>query len=578
MKSFFSDMKKIISDPRCLIPVAATALLSYGWQMFRFNIGIDDVVRSRYLGGGLFSQGRFSSTLVSYMFGQYKAMPFFEPFLATVFLTFSAFLLILLFMRASKGAFSRTALTFMACLFVSYPLINELFVYKGSELYMGIGYMLCAVSLLTVSGIFRKTDISGGSFDQCEPSPESAAADTKKRRRSIMLRLVSSTLIWIFLASLYEAFAAVYLVLASLYVFTEIYFGQKRIKDLPGKNDGTFYIRKFFICSAPMAAGVLIEFAAGLIITKLVDFGTAIPAGSGIYIPEEINAEYFVNILYSIFRRFFLAGLWYVPVLLFAICAVISLILFIVTGIVKRRASVILCAAGTLAGLFGLAVLTGGSIKYRTCLSFAPFVAYVIALLVHKARRLPGKRFSARRIVSFVGAAALVIVQTVSINLCFYDNDVRWKEDKALLTLCGEALKNDGRFDTDEMPVIFIGDYRMSDNVLSRKYVRADDPVYKAVKKAAVSLGFSLDTTDLDDQYVIATCQSDFGSVIGWGIHDKYSCNEELLLIFKELGYEFKPGTAERYEELSEELESFPVFNETGEVTVLSDCVVVRFK
>ena len=48
-------MKKILTDLRVSVPVIVTSLLSFGWQLIRFNIGIDDLVRDRYLGGGLFS-------------------------------------------------------------------------------------------------------------------------------------------------------------------------------------------------------------------------------------------------------------------------------------------------------------------------------------------------------------------------------------------------------------------------------------------------------------------------------------------------------------------------------------------
>ena len=111
---------------------------------------------------------------------------------------------------------------------------------------------------------------------------------------------------------------------------------------------------------------------------------------------------------------------------------------------------------------------------------------------------------------------------------------------------------------------------------MRRKYVRADDPVYKAFKSAANGLGFRLSTTDLDETYVVAACQSDFGSVISWGVEDKYGCNEELLLIFKYLGYDLIQGETERYLELTEEIGNFPC---EGDYVIeeLPDAVVVRF-
>ncbi len=579
MKAFFGDLKKIICDWRCSVPVILTALFSFGWQLVRFNIGIDDTVRSRYLNGGLFSQGRFSSTIVSYMFGQWKAMPFIEPFLAVLFLIAASFLMILLLKRASHGLLSRGATTFFACIFISYPLISEIFVYKGSDLYAGIGYFLCAVSLLAVSGIFEK---SGA------PSSETEAIGPKKRRRSIILRLLTSTLISIFLVSLYEAFAAVYLVLVSLFLFTEIIFSGRRPggKTYDPKTDNTKFVRKFFIYISPMLLGIILEYLIGLILTGLFDFGINIPAGSGVYIPSSLSSEYFVNMFYSIFRKLFFAGLWYYPIRVFAIGVLIMPAFFIGVGVYKRRASVLLCAGGLLAGLFGIAVISGGSVKYRTCLSFAPFVAFFFMLLFHYAALLykrglsdSAKKFKTARVVVRNIAVFLMVFtvcfQIAAMNSYFFENDMRWKEEKAVLVECGEALE---KLDLGDKPVIFIGSYTLSERVMRSKFVRYDDPTYKVVKQAAANMGFSLSTTDYDEEYVVAMNLSDFGSVITWGIEDRFSCNEELLLVFKELGYSFKQGTMERYEELSETADLFPAFNGTGEITELPDCFVVRFK
>ncbi len=572
MKRFFGEMKSIITDWRCAVPVLVTALLSFGLQLTRFNIGVDDMVRFRYLNGGLFSQGRFASPVVSYMFGFVKAFPFFEPFLGVLFLIASAFLMILLFKRASGGKLYSGVLTVLACVFLSYPLINEIFVYKGSDLYTGVGYFLTVVALLTVTGIFDKKEIA----------EEQGTAAKKSPVKGAVIRLCVTALIMMFTVSMYEAFAPVYLVLASLYVFTKILFGPGK---MPGERSvgkdakGPRFIREYLTVILPAAIGIVLEFLIGLVVTSVVDFGSQIPAGSSIYIPEEFSASYFTDMFYQIFRKFYLAGLWYLPIGFFVFCGFLAVCAFIITGIVKKRWSGIVPAVGTFIGLFGIAFLTGGSVKYRTCLSFAPFVAYFIALLVFLAGSpLPGLRDKASRIGSQVAAILIICAQILSLNLCFYGNDVRWQEEKAVLIDCGEALCADESFDIAEKPVIFIGDYRLSDKALSFKYVRADDPLYTAVKKGALAMGFHLETTDLDDTFVLATCQSDFGSVISWGIHDSFSCNEELLLVFRELGYEFIPGTAERYDELTENIDAFPVFNETGIITELDDCIVVRLK
>ena len=565
MNSFSGELKSIFKKPSAWCPVAVTAAASYLYEVTHFNVGIDDMVRSRYLGGGLFSQGRFSSTLISYMFGFVKPYPFFEPFLAVLFLTAAAFLMMIVFKRASDSKIPAPFLTFFACLFVSYPLINEIFVYKGADLYTGIGFFLTAVSVLLTDNIF---------------TPEEGVPRKKTVSRGVV-RLLISTGIWIFVMSMYEAFAAVYLVTAALFVFTAVWFRR------PGCEKPFLRLLLFI---APALAGIVLEFLIGKVILSLVTFPNAIPSGSSVAVPDSFSLKYFSSVIYALMRKIFLAGIWYYPAGLFAFTLVLSVPLFIAAAVRRKSFTVIWCALAAYAGLFGIGLLAGGSLKYRTCQSFAPFTAFIIAFtffiiftffekklkkrLANKSKKpdnIPG-----RLAVPFAAAGVLLVAASVvSINRAFIDNNARWNEEKAVLTACGDELIS-GKYDITEKPVIFIGEYTLSDGIMRRKYVRADDPVYKAFKSAANGLGFRLSTTDLDETYVVAACQSDFGSVISWGVEDKYGCNEELLLIFKYLGYNLIQGETERYLELTEEIGNFPC---EGDYVIeeLPDAVVVRF-
>lgn len=581
MKKPSEELKIIFRKPTAWCPVVLTALASFVYELTRFNIGIDDMVRSRYLNGGLFSQGRFSSTLISYAFGFFKPYPFFEPFLAVLFLTAAAFLMMVVLKHASDSKIPLPFLTFFACMFVSYPLLNEIFVYKGAELYTGIGFFLTAVSILLTENIFLPQEGSDRESDResdCGPVPGS---DRKKLISKGIVRLLISAGIWVFVMSMYEAFAAVYLTAAALYVFTAIYF--KR----PGFEKP---FRRLVLFVIPALAGIVLEFLLGKLILSLVTFPNTIPAGSSVAIPDEFSLRYVSSVIYSLMRKIFLAGLWYYPVGLFAAAAVVSLPVFIVAAIRRKSITVIWCALAAYAGLFGIGLLAGGSLKYRTCQSFAVFTAFTVtfaSLLIFRfihgkiQKKLANNPKKAHNIpvrlaIPFIAAGVLLVsASVVSINKAFIDNNARWQEEKAVITACGDELMS-GRYNISDKPVIFIGEYTLSDGVMGRKYVRSDDPVYSAFKKAANGLGFRLSTTDLDETYVVAACQSDFGSVISWGIEDQYSCNEELLLIFRYLGYDFRQGSMERYKELSEIPDEFPCDGDFV-IAELEDAVVVRF-
>lgn len=562
MKKYFEDFKNLIKTPLFSVPVFAAALLSFAWQLTRFNIGIDDVVRKRYFTGGLFAQGRFSGPVLSTLSGFVKPFPFFEPFFGVLLLIAASFSLAILLRRASKDGLPVPVLSFFASLFVSYPLIAEIFVYKGSDFYTGVGFFLSAVSLLVMDGVFSDRTTDGGN----------------KKRFGPAGGVVVTAAIQFFLVSLYESFAAVYLVLAGIYFFTCVYFRKTPVNtgacEKAENREKPCRLRDLLLLALPLVAGVVLEYLFGLAVNAIFDFGIPNYAANNIAIPENFSLGYVKDVLYLLFRRFFLAGGWYLPIAFFAAAFLISVPVFIVCAVKKKSLAVVFAALGVYAGLFGIGLLVGGSVKYRTCVSLAPFTAFFIAFLFHVLTRSLKK--NAGKIVAAVLAAVLVLSQCAAMNYAFDSNDLRWREEKTVLTACAETLTKGG-YDVENKPVIFIGEYRLSDEVLARKYVRSGDPLYVFVKKAANKAGFNLATTDLDDTFVLETCMAGFGSVITWGVFDAYSCNEGLLLVFDQLGYRFIQGTAERYEELSKEEEKYPVFNETGEITELEDVIVVRF-
>lgn len=514
MRENDSYIKGFLKDLKFVVPLVLTLLAGFGYQLFNLSIGIDDLVSERYVGGVLQSQGRFSSVFLHYLFGFEGFVPYVKTLFGVIFLFFGALLFCVVLKKASRDTLPRLFYTFFACAFVSYPLINEIFIYKGSDLNTGLGYALTAVGLL-----FAENAISAG----------------LKNKRIFIVNFIYAIITWIFLMSLYEAFAFVYVMSVCLVLFIE-------------KSTGKEAFRKIVLYAAPLVIGIIVEYLIGLIANSIFDFGYVGSTGSTIAFSSDV-----VSVIFQLYRKLCLAGLWYLPIGLFVVAGILSIPMFVVSAVKNKKPIIILYAFGVWLSLFALGILTAGCVKYRTCLNFGPFVAFVFAYIGYKLV----KRFDTKPVkaAAFFLAIMLIVFQVIELNVRFSDNILRWNEEKQVLISVGEEIREN--CDYKNKPVIFVGEYKLSDNIMSRKFVKSDDKIYVSYTKFMKALGLSPETYDYDGTYVLATAQSDFGSLISWGTDDKYACNEELLLAFEYLGFEFKSGTLEQYEELSSDTSAY---------------------
>ena len=99
MKTFLKAFKNLIFNLKFILPLFFVTLFGFGYTLDHFSIGIDDLTRTRYVGGGEnIAQGRFSGTIIDYIFGFTDYTPFWEDLVAVIFM-FIAGILAALFMK-----------------------------------------------------------------------------------------------------------------------------------------------------------------------------------------------------------------------------------------------------------------------------------------------------------------------------------------------------------------------------------------------------------------------------------------------------------------------------------------------
>ena len=136
MKEIYNQYKKeikyFLTKKSYIIPVIIIAILSYGFTITNFSVGVDDLQHSRYVTGTyLLSQGRWGNVLLARIFNNISFLPFWSDFIATTLFIFLAIILCS-FIKKELGEKVDKIIyyTLFSGALLSYPLIHHIFIYN----------------------------------------------------------------------------------------------------------------------------------------------------------------------------------------------------------------------------------------------------------------------------------------------------------------------------------------------------------------------------------------------------------------------------------------------------------------
>lgn len=148
MARLFDDVKWFLRQKVYIILLSLTAACSYGYAIVQPSIGIDDTAVALYLEDGLeVVMGRWTVFLLNKVFHVSDFAPFMPELVGVLFLMTAATLFNVLLRRLTDYRAGVLVSTVFACLFVSNPIIGEVFTYYYHD-GVGFGYMMTALSLL----------------------------------------------------------------------------------------------------------------------------------------------------------------------------------------------------------------------------------------------------------------------------------------------------------------------------------------------------------------------------------------------------------------------------------------------
>lgn len=423
-----NDLSLFVRNHYILLTIFLTVALGYGFALTNPSISTDDTAASLYFEGGeLIAQGRFFPIIINKILGGMNFTPFWLELIAIILMISAGLLYLCLIKRITKDKLSKVCHVLFIPIFISYPLINEIFIYNTAVVSIGIGYLLTAVSTIMVYEFINN----------------------KKR---ILSLLIIPIFLMAAVVSTYESFAGVFifglatiLFLQYLYNYSDKGFNKKQ------------WIKYVCIFIGVLAVAVLLEYATTTIYMEIHNVVKSKNAATGIvWLGSNGIIGNIKPFIKSIYYNFMNPNVGYLPITILQITAFTLLIFATIKSIIQKKYWVLFFAGLLILSLISLSFVQGIASPYRVCQSFALFVALVSIIIYDQ---IPKKI----RPLIFIGILYLITMQTYDLTKWFYNDNLRYQEDKSVMTNVAQTIRNN--FD-DTKPIVFIGEYTQKSNIM----------------------------------------------------------------------------------------------------------------
>lgn len=391
----------LAQNKRGFIVSAVVILLGYGYSLTNVSISTDDTAFDMYFDYGYsLRMGRIVMTLIQKVLDIVEFTPFWTELIAVLFLMLAAWRMAFVLNEKSSGRLSRLFAAAFVCIFVSFPLINEIFIYSSMSVSVGMGYFLSVYALEYLYLYCRE-----------------------KRKSS----LVFSVFFLICAISLYESFVPVFFCFTMISVFTEM-----RYERIPPVE----VVKKALPSIGIGAASILINFVLGQICIRIGNLASLnISANKDIVWTEQSVGQSLKSVLRTLFYDQLIAGAEYLPILIFVVATLLLTIITIRRMMKQRSISPLICLAGIYISA-ELIVFLQGQTYYRSCQAFAMIVAFAGAVCVEKLYQIKLRKLA-------IGVAAVtVLVQTQDLSRWFYlENQCSEAESNLVSNLIADMKK-----------------------------------------------------------------------------------------------------------------------------------------
>ena len=469
MEKIKEEYKKSINyflkNKAFIITIILITVLSFGFTITNSSVGMDDTAFDRYYQGKeMLAIGRWGSYLVYQILNITEFIPFWIDFIASSIIMLTAVLWCIFLKKNLEDKLPLGAYITFAAVFISFPIINEIFIFENCNIAVMLGSFLASLGIM----VFYENY-------------------TKIHKKGIY---IVSVLILTLAMSMYEACAQIMLVAICITAILMIYTNRdKKIKDI---------FKYLFSILGILLIGVVLD----EIIVKIIYFAGVRASDVA---DKEINwgqygiLESFEIILADIVCA--MKNIKYFPVLVFDVASGIGLAISILQSDRKKNWMILVIFIAMFLSNFAISILQLDAVLYRTCTSWGLFVA-IIVLMVYKFL----SEYKMTKILACLVIGILVLQQSKTLNQLFYNDYKRYQKD---LSIANELIYNlEKDYDISKPLVIMgtpykgMGDYGAQSNSLSVLWwgKKAFDDKGSEFIKFLNSLGYSFQNPT-DEEY-----------------------------------------------------------------------------
>lgn len=502
-------MKFFWSNKFYVYVVSLAAVCSYGFKISHESIGIDDTCIPLYFEEGLApAVGRWTLYLINKFFHISDFAPWMTDLTGVLLLLFAATAWCVVFSRIVGREKYMMAYTFFSALFLSCPLISEIYVYY---LHNGVSlaYGLSAVGLLLLL----------------------KAMETETGRKGRLLAALAAAAVLAAALGCYESFMIVFVVGVILLFLLVRGWGNRERK----------YIGSIWIWGGTTAVTVVSAIGFRWLALRLI---------LGLFhigIPESFRVEYrsvfsFMDLgkqelIMNLKRhlvKYFLNAFAYRPITILVLGFVIIFLICIVTGI-RNKDIFLPLAALALPVLPACMVVIEGKDTYYRAAQYVPligaFAAFLLLRLVKE--HFPGFCMA----VSVALASILLWNQCAEMNQWFYVDYMKYQDARNVMEQVAYDLEKG--YDTAK-PIVFRGAYYVPYEIAKDAYLEYDSAEYGWIRRIG----------DLIDPHLVEKYNAENGhgydfaetpvnSILRWGATAFDGTAAQLGNFMKMLGHDF---------------------------------------
>ncbi len=424
IEEYKSEIKKLIINPKYIVPVIFVAILSYGFAITHYSIGVDDLCFDRYVSGTyILSAKRWGTWLLYNILNIKEFTPFWLEFVVSTFMVIIAIVLSAFLKRQSKDKINIWECVIFSSIFISNPIINHFFIYQSTNLAVVISNLLMIIALILIM--------------------ENYFGD-----RKIKIYIIS--IIFITLAlSMYESCAQTYLVLLFISIFIKLVNEEE--------EKGIF---KFFCISI----GCLIFGILGYAITGKITL--LILKQLGIKKPNFASAEIISidkrilslpkDTRIIIWKKYLSALIFdvmngirnYYPVKVLVLSSIIVLIVEVIKSY-KTKKDGRLWTIELMIFSNLILIIIQIKIMYRIEFSWILTTAFLILYLYKIVENRKTLKYVVNIIIIF-----LIIFQTKNLNQIFYKEYIRFEKEKNVATEIATDITKNTNY--ENKPIVYV--------------------------------------------------------------------------------------------------------------------------